>query len=298
MPKKFFIDNFIDDYLSFLKDVKNLSENSLKSYRRDILKFRNFLESNNIVKLNNVSEEICSSWIGSLYSMNIGARSIQRHLSSVKGFFKYLQKNHLINQSPFELISGPKTEKKLPESLTPEQINRLLDFKPSSLIEIRDLAIIELMYSSGLRVSETVNVDIQDFEENKDFLRVIGKGSKTRLVPLGRFAISAINNWLEERKKITSDDGALFINKAGGRLTTRSVQLRLKKLAVKQGLPPINPHMLRHSFATHMLESSGDLRSIQELLGHSSLSTTQIYTNLDYQHLVKIYDKSHPRAKK
>ena len=298
MPKKFFIDNFIDDYFSFLKDVKNLSENSLKSYRRDILKFRNFLESNNIVKLNNVSEEICSSWIGSLYSMNIGARSIQRHLSSVKGFFKYLQKNHLINQSPFELISGPKTEKKLPESLTPEQINRLLDFKPSSLIEIRDLAIIELMYSSGLRVSETVNVDIQDFEENKDFLRVIGKGSKTRLVPLGRFAISAINNWLEERKKITSDDGALFINKAGGRLTTRSVQLRLKKLAVKQGLPPINPHMLRHSFATHMLESSGDLRSIQELLGHSSLSTTQIYTNLDYQHLVKIYDKSHPRAKK
>ena len=262
------------------------------------MKFRNFLESNNIVKLNNVSEEICSSWIGSLYSMNIGARSIQRHLSSVKGFFKYLQKNHLINQSPFELISGPKTEKKLPESLTPEQINRLLDFKPSSLIEIRDLAIIELMYSSGLRVSETVNVDIQDFEENKDFLRVIGKGSKTRLVPLGRFAISAINNWLEERKKITSDDGALFINKAGGRLTTRSVQLRLKKLAVKQGLPPINPHMLRHSFATHMLESSGDLRSIQELLGHSSLSTTQIYTNLDYQHLVKIYDKSHPRAKK
>ena len=298
MPKKFFIDNFIDDYFCFLKDVKNLSENSLKSYRRDILKFRNFLKSNNIVKLNNVSEEICSSWIGSLYSMNIGARSIQRHLSSVKGFFKYLQKNHLINQSPFELISGPKTEKKLPESLTPEQINRLLDFKPSSLIEIRDLAIIELMYSSGLRVSETVNVDIQDFEENKDFLRVIGKGSKTRLVPLGRFAISAINNWLEERKKITSDDGALFINKAGGRLTTRSVQLRLKKLAVKQGLPPINPHMLRHSFATHMLESSGDLRSIQELLGHSSLSTTQIYTNLDYQHLVKIYDKSHPRAKK
>ena len=298
MPKKFFIDNFIDDYLSFLKDVKNLSENSLKSYRRDILKFRNFLKSNNIVKLNNVSEEICSSWIGSLYSMNIGARSIQRHLSSVKGFFKYLQKNHLINQSPFELISGPKTEKKLPESLTPEQINRLLDFKPSSLIEIRDLAIIELMYSSGLRVSETVNVDIQDFEENKDFLRVIGKGSKTRLVPLGRFAISAINNWLEERKKITSDDGALFINKAGGRLTTRSVQLRLKKLAVKQGLPPINPHMLRHSFATHMLESSGDLRSIQELLGHSSLSTTPIYTDLDYQHLVKIYDKSHPRAKK
>ena len=147
-------------------------------------------------------------WIGSLYSMNIGARSIQRHLSSIKGFFKYLQKNHRINQSPFELISGPKMEKKLPETLTPEQINRLLDFKPTSFIEIRDLAIMELMYSSGLRVSETVNVNIHDFEEGKDFLRVVGKGSKTRLVPLGRFAISAIDNWLEERKKITNKDGA------------------------------------------------------------------------------------------
>ena len=160
------------------------------------------------------------------------------------------------------------------------------------------MAIVELMYSSGLRVSETANVDINDFEEDMNFLRVLGKGSKTRLVPLGRFAISAIKNWLEERNKITNKDDALFINIAGGRLTTRSIQLRLKRLAVKQGLPPINPHMLRHSFATHMLESSGDLRSIQELLGHSSLSTTQIYTNLDYQNLVKIYDESHPRAKK
>ena len=131
-----------------------------------------------------------------------------------------------------------------------------------------------------------------------NFLRVLGKGSKTRLVPLGRFAISAIKNWLGERNKITNKDDALFINIAGGRLTTRSIQLRLKRLAVKQGLPPINPHMLRHSFATHLLESSGDLRSIQELLGHSSLSTTQIYTRLDYQHLIKVYEKSHPRATK
>ena len=245
-----------------------------------------------------ISEEICTSWIGSLYSENISSRSIQRHLSSIKGMFRYLQKNNLVNSSPFELITGPKSEKKLPETLTPEQINRLLDFKPSSPIEIRDLAIIELMYSSGLRVSETANVNINDFEEGKNFLRVLGKGSKTRLVPLGRFAISAIENWLEERRKITKRDDALFVNNAGGRLTTRSIQLRLKRLAIKQGLPPINPHLLRHSFATHMLESSGDLRSIQELLGHSSLSTTQIYTNLDYQYLVKIYDESHPRAKK
>ena len=160
------------------------------------------------------------------------------------------------------------------------------------------MAIVELMYSSGLRVSETVNININDFEENKSFLRVLGKGAKTRLVPMGRFAINAIDDWLKERDKIQSNTDALFLNVKGARLTVRSIQLRLKKMAVKQGLPPIHPHMLRHSFATHMLESSGDLRTIQELLGHSSLSTTQIYTKLDYQHLAKIYDQSHPRAKK
>tara|TARA_S200000501_G_C20844312_1_gene753012 strand:- start:216 stop:1112 length:897 start_codon:yes stop_codon:yes gene_type:complete len=298
MRQDYFFNKYLFDYLTFLKDVKNLSINSIKAYERDILKFRDFIVLNKVEKLLDISEEICTSWIGSLYSENISSRSIQRHLSSIKGMFRYLQKNNLVNSSPFELIAGPKAEKKLPETLTPEQINRLLDFKPSSPIEIRDLAIIELMYSSGLRVSETANVNINDFEEGKNFLRVLGKGSKTRLVPLGRFAISAIENWLEERRKITNRDDALFVNSAGGRLTTRSIQLRLKRLAIKQGLPPINPHMLRHSFATHMLESSGDLRSIQELLGHSSLSTTQIYTNLDYQYLVKIYDESHPRAKK
>ena len=298
MVKNYFFNKYFYEYLAFLKDIKNLSNNSIKAYERDISKFRDFIALNNVNKLIDISEDICAAWIGSLYSENISSRSIQRHLSSIKGLFKYLQKNNLIGSSPLELITGPKTEKKLPETLTPEQINKLLDFKPNSTLEIRDLAIVELMYSSGLRVSETANVDINDFEEDMNFLRVLGKGSKTRLVPLGRFAISAIKNWLEERNKITNKDDALFINIAGGRLTTRSIQLRLKRLAVKQGLPPINPHMLRHSFATHMLESSGDLRSIQELLGHSSLSTTQIYTNLDYQHLVKIYDESHPRAKK
>ena len=160
------------------------------------------------------------------------------------------------------------------------------------------MAIVELMYSSGLRVSETVNINIGDFEEDMTFLRILGKGAKTRIVPLGKFAVNAINNWIIERDKILTKSDALFLNSKGARLSIRSVQLRLKKMATKQGLPPIHPHMLRHSFATHMLESSGDLRTIQELLGHSSLSTTQIYTKLDYQHLVKIYDQAHPRAKK
>ena len=292
------IDSDIKEYLVFVSQVKNLSENTTKSYQRDLKKLCLFLESLNIKDYTDVSMDICSAWIGDLFSQNNNPRSIQRHLSSAKGFFRFLKKNNLIAASPFELVTAPKSASNLPEVLTPEDVEQLLNFKPSSLIEIRDLAIVEMMYSSGLRVSETVNINVSDFEEGMSFLRVLGKGSKTRLVPIGRFAISAINNWLSERDKIVSNTDALFLNSKGTRLTVRSVQLRLKKMALKQGLPPIHPHMLRHSFATHMLESSGDLRTIQELLGHSSLSTTQIYTKLDYQHLAKIYDQAHPRAKK
>ena len=290
--------NDINEYLVFVSQVKNLSENTTKSYERDLKKLYLFLEKLNITNYSDIKEEICSAWIGDLYSQNNKPKSIQRHLSSAKGFFRFLKKNNLISSSPFELVTAPKSSNTLPDVLSPEDVEQLLSFKPSNTIEIRDMAIVELMYSSGLRVSETVNINISDFEENMSFLRVIGKGSKTRLVPMGRFAINAINNWLNEREKISNNTDALFLNSKGSRLSVRSIQLRLKKMAIKQGLPPVHPHMLRHSFATHMLESSGDLRTIQELLGHSSLSTTQIYTKLDYQHLAKIYDKSHPRAKK
>ncbi|RZO28122.1 MAG: tyrosine recombinase XerC [SAR86 cluster bacterium] len=290
--------NDINEYLVFVSQVKNLSENTTKSYERDLKKLYLFLEKLNVTNYSDIKEEVCSAWIGDLYSQNNKPKSIQRHLSSAKGFFRFLKKNNLISSSPFELVTAPKSSNTLPDVLSPEDVEQLLNFKPSNTIEIRDMAIVELMYSSGLRVSETVNINISDFEENMSFLRVIGKGSKTRLVPMGRFAINAINNWLNEREKISNNTDALFLNSKGSRLSVRSIQLRLKKMAIKQGLPPVHPHMLRHSFATHMLESSGDLRTIQELLGHSSLSTTQIYTKLDYQHLAKIYDKSHPRAKK
>lgn len=292
------IANDVKEYLIFVSQVKNLSTNTAKSYKRDLKKLCIFLNDLKISNYSNINSDICSAWIGDLYSQNNNPRSIQRHLSSAKGFFRFLKKNGLISTSPFDLVTAPKSASNLPEVLTPEDVEQLLNFKPIGLLEIRDMAIVEVMYSSGLRVSETVNINISDFEEEMDFLRVLGKGSKTRLVPMGRFAVSAIKNWLTERNKIDNDSDALFLSSRGTRLSVRSVQLRLKKMATKQGLPPIHPHMLRHSFATHMLESSGDLRTIQELLGHSSLSTTQIYTKLDYQHLVKIYDQSHPRAKK
>ena len=241
---------------------------------------------------------MCSAWIADLFQHNVSARSIQRHISSAKGFFNYLKKSGLVINSPFELINSPKSPSHLPNVLSPEEVSQLLNFKPKNTQEKRDLAIIELIYSSGLRVSETINVNLGDFEDNKNFLRVLGKGSKTRLVPVGRYAQNAINDWMIEREKLATEDDSLFVNLRGKRITTRSVQERLKNIAIMQGLPPVNPHMLRHSFATHLLESSGDLRSIQELLGHSSLSTTQIYTRLDYQHLIKVYENSHPRAHK
>ncbi|MDB3996944.1 tyrosine recombinase XerC, partial [Gammaproteobacteria bacterium] len=261
-------------------------------------KLSKYLQSINIVTYGAIDEAVCSGWLGSLYASNNNPKSIQRHLSSAKGFFKFLKKNSIVESSPFDLITAPKAPSYLPEVLSPEDVSQLLNFKPGDSLEIRDLAIIELIYSSGLRVSEAANINLEDFEEEMSFLRILGKGSKTRLVPIGRYAKAALENWILERSKFSGESSALFINLKGSRLTVRSIQLRLKRLSLKQGLPPIHPHMLRHSFATHMLESSSDLRTIQELLGHSSLSTTQIYTKLDYQHLVKIYDQAHPRAKK
>ena len=299
MPNsQYFVTTDINQYLEYIQQVRNLSINTVKSYSRDLAKLSSYFKSINISSYDEVDESVCSGWIGSLYQNDNNPRTIHRHLSAAKGFFKFLKKNDVIRSSAFELISAPKVSSHLPEVLSPEDVEQLLNFTPENSIEIRDLALIELMYSSGLRVSEVASINLADFEEEMTFLRVMGKGSKVRLAPIGRYAISAINNWIEERKKFSGiDTPALFINLKGGRLTVRSIQLRLEKISIKQGLPRVNPHMLRHSFATHMLESSGDLRTIQELLGHSSLSTTQIYTKLDYQHLAKIYDKSHPRAK-
>lgn len=299
MPNsQYFVTTDINQYLEYIQQVRNLSINTVKSYNRDLAKLSSYFKSINISSYDEVDESVCSGWIGSLYQNDNNPRTIHRHLSAAKGFFKFLKKNDVIRSSAFEMISAPKVSSHLPEVLSPEDVEQLLNFRPENSIEIRDLALIELMYSSGLRVSEVASINLTDFEEEMTFLRVMGKGSKVRLAPIGRYAISAINNWIEERKKFSViDTPALFINLKGGRLTVRSIQLRLEKISIKQGLPRVNPHMLRHSFATHMLESSGDLRTIQELLGHSSLSTTQIYTKLDYQHLAKIYDKSHPRAK-
>ena len=286
----------IANYLEYLDKIRGLSKNTTLSYKRDLEKFGSFLLKEKISTYEEINSDTCSRWIGDLYLNEIDAKSIQRHISSLKGFFSFLIKNNIVINSPMSNIVSPKATKKLPNVLSPEEIEILVSFSPKSTQDFRDIAIIELIYSSGLRVSEATNVKLEDFEDNRNFLRVLGKGSKTRLVPVGHYANDAISAWLEKRNSIHSESKYLFLNLRGKKISTRSVQERIRKISVIQGLPPVNPHMLRHSFATHLLESSGDLRSIQELLGHSSLSTTQIYTKLDYQHLMSVYEKAHPRA--
>ena len=289
----------IAEYTKNLKEflkIKSYSNHTILSYERDINEFFIFLNGKKI-KLDQINSSLGSQWLISLRKRGLSNRSIHRKISSVRNFFRYLQKNKHLEQNIFEGIRVPKIEEKLPKILSLEDVDKLLSFQPKSKYDFRDKAFLELLYSSGLRVSEAVNVTMKSFEANFSFLKVLGKGRKERLVPVGDFAIKAINDWLNNRG-LVEDQNILFTNKYGKKITVRAMQQRLEKISLSLGMQSIHPHMLRHSFATHMLESSGDLRSIQEMLGHSSLSTTQIYTKLNFQQLVKIYDKAHPHAQK
>ncbi len=286
----------IEDFYEYVHLIRGQAINTAKSYRRDLLKLNEFLQTKNVLSVTKIQKADMSEWIGILFDSGLSTKSIQRHISSAKALFQFLKKRGVIDVSPLETIRPPKASNYLPNTLSPEDVMQLLSFRPNTNGEIRDICIIELIYACGLRVSEAANIDIKDFEEGLQFLRVLGKGSKVRLVPVGSFAIKAIELWLEKRANIETNENALFINLRGKRISPRSIQNSIKKISIAQGLPPVHPHMLRHSFATHLLESSGDLRSIQELLGHASLSTTQIYTKLDYQHLMSVYEKAHPRA--
>ena len=225
---------------------------------------------------------------------------MQLKISSVKGLFKYLLQKKIIKTDPTELLIAPKTGKPLPKNMEVDEVVQLLSFMPEQTIEFRDKAMIELFYSSGLRLAELTSINQLDIDLTNAELRVTGKGSKQRLVPVGRMAIEAINQWLICRGEfLKTETDALFISKLGNRISVRQVQQRLSYWAKRQGLNnTLHPHKLRHSFASHLLQSSSDLRAVQELLGHADLSTTQVYTHLDFQHLSKVYDSAHPRAKK
>jgi integrase/recombinase XerC len=289
----------IQDFLNYIKSARNYSEHTVKSYKNDLLKFEDFTQKNNFQKWADIKQADVREFIGSYRRNGLSPRSIARLLSSLRSFYKYLNVEGLSNANPILGISAPKLSSLLPKALDTDMVNRLLQFEPKTWGDFRDKAIAELLYSSGLRLSELCMLDIEDLSMESRICRVLGKGQKEREVPVGSKALEALELWYQHREERAKNiEKAIFVNNQGSRLSQRSIQNGLKKMSAKMGLPYIHPHMLRHSFASHILESSGDLRAVQELLGHANLSTTQIYTKLDFQHLAKVYDKSHPHAKK
>ncbi len=291
----------LSNFLAQLTIEKRASQYTVKSYKRDLNCLSTYCESKSISLWTDLKQTDIRSYMASRHRQGLSSTSLQRELSAIRSFFNFLLKNQLTDNNPGQYIKAPKKTRKLPKTLDVDQIKSLLEAGTNSTIEIRDLAMFELFYSSGIRLSELAQLNLTDIDLTDKTLMVrSGKGGKSRILPIGSKAVAAINTWLEHRiKSITSTETALFISTRGTRLGQRSIELRLKQWCKKKGIAEnIHPHMLRHSFATHLLESSQDLRAVQELLGHSNISTTQIYTHLDFQHLADVYDSAHPRAKR
>jgi len=289
----------LKEYLEFLNFERGLSPLTRENYARDITQLIKLADS---TKLNELQTNHIRRFIASLHSKGLGGKSIARMLSSWRGFFDYLVKRRGFSNNPVVGLRAPKSPKTLPQALSIEQTVKLVDIGDDDVLSIRDHAILELFYSSGLRLSELVNLNLDALDFSEGTVQVTGKGNKTRIVPLGSHAIDAIQKWLKNRADLLVNnvsEKAVFIGLQGRRISARNIQYRLKQWSIKQGInSSVHPHMLRHSFATHVLQSSGDLRAVQEMLGHANISTTQVYTHLDYQHLTKVYDQAHPRAKK
>jgi integrase/recombinase XerC len=286
-------------FLADLERVRRLSPHTVAGYRHDLDTFCTFCAERDIASAAAVANADVRRWIAQLRH-HLGGRSVQRSLSALRSFYKYLRREHLVAHDPTTGISAPKSPRRLPATLDIDQTQQLLE-QPAATADdflgLRDQAMMELFYSSGLRLAELIALDIGTIDFEQGQVEVLGKGNKTRIVPVGGVALRAIAAWLRVREQARPADPALFISQRGTRISPRSVQLRIARESQQRGVAQhVHPHMLRHSFASHLLESSGELRSVQELLGHANLSTTQIYTHLDFQHLSKIYDAAHPRA--
>ncbi|AMN48342.1 recombinase XerC [Steroidobacter denitrificans] len=287
-------------YLSHLALERQLSRHTDAGYRRDLQRFIAWCDQADVQEWRVVDSQHIRTFAAAEFRLGFGARTLQRRLSALRGFFAFLLREGQLQANPATGIQAPKAGKHLPETLDADQMARLLAFRTDAELEARDKAIMELFYSSGLRLSELAGLDLNDLDLPDHTVRVLGKGRKTRIVPVGRHAIQALSNWLRERTALTrQDEQALFVSRLGSRMHVRTIQQRITVWAKRQGLGMhVHPHMFRHSFASHLLESSHDLRGVQELLGHSSISTTQIYTHLDFQHLARTYDETHPRARR
>jgi integrase/recombinase XerC len=293
--------NPVDSYLQHLAAERRLSPHTVAAYQRDLAKLSHLVADTPLAEL---SVTDIRGAIVKLRSQGLSATSVARHLSSWRGFYAFACRRLGYASNPCIGLRPPKAAKALPQVLSPDACTQLLDGESAPATDdallARDRAMFELFYSSGLRLSELTGLDLNDVNLRTGEAQVTGKGRKTRIVPVGQQARIALAAWLPQRLPLARDNTpALFISQRGTRLTPRSVQLRLNRWARQAGLNQhVHPHMLRHAFATHVLQSSADLRAVQEMLGHASISTTQVYTHLDWQHLAKVYDQAHPRARK
>ncbi|ABM01450.1 tyrosine recombinase XerC [Shewanella amazonensis] len=288
--------SWLERFTRYLATERQLSPMTVRNYRFELERADTLLGQRSWQQL---SRQDLSGLMARLHRQGLSPRSLSLTASALKQFGQFLLKEGLIDTNPAATLSAPKQSKTLPKNLDPDSVNHLLDIPPEDGLALRDKAIMELFYSCGLRLAELAALDVKDLDRESREVRVIGKGSKERILPVGSVALAAIGDWLKVRNQMPCQDDALFVSSRGSRLSHRSIQARMEKWAQIQGLSVgVHPHKLRHSFATHMLESSGDLRAVQELLGHANLATTQIYTSLDFQHLAKVYDGAHPRARK
>lgn len=290
----------VDKYLNHLASQRGLSPVTIKNYQRNLAEFIKLLAGKQLTEWTNLDSDHVRLMVKQLNQNGIKARSIATKLSALRSFLEYLVQNEVLTFNPAKGVAAPKLDKPLPKNISVDEVFQLLNMHDDDPLSLRDQAMMELMYSSGLRLSELVGINLKDLKLGEKELMVLGKGSKQRLLPITKKAIECIRVWLKIRPDFCeSGETALFTSKLKRRISVRSVQARMEKWGLQQNLPShLNPHKLRHSFATHMLESSGNLRAVQTLLGHADLSTTQVYTHLDFQHLAEVYDKAHPRSKR
>lgn len=287
-------------FYSYLESERRYSSHTLSAYRRDIQAFLGFCAVNEIEAWAGIDESLVRHFVSAQHRKGLSGRSLQRQLSALRTLFSFLCRHHLATNNPAKGVPAPKAPKRLPSTLGVDQLNKLLLAPGKDALACRDNTVMELLYGCGLRLSELTGLNLNDIDWQLQTLSVMGKGNKQRRTPFGSKAKTALKSWIKERATLVKhDEKALFVSRNGNRISNSSIQQRIKKWALKQGLDSnVYPHMLRHSYASHMLESCGDLRAVQELLGHANLSTTQIYTHLDFQHLAGVYDKAHPRSRK
>ena len=289
----------LDRYWDYLRIERQVSPHTLNNYQRQLRAVVEILQEKQLNTWQQVTPSVVRLILAESKRHGLQEKSLALRLSAMRQFFSFLIRHGELKVNPATGISAPKQGKRLPKNISTEQVRLLLDNDSKDPIDLRDRAMLELMYSSGLRLAELQGLNLQSINTRSREVRVLGKGNKERVVPFGRFASHALQQWLKVRPQFNPKDEALFVSQQGNRISTRNIQKRFETWGIRQGLNShLNPHKLRHSFATHMLEASADLRAVQELLGHSNLSTTQIYTHLNFQHLASVYDQAHPRAKR